>query len=265
MLNDVGARYSVSNLTRGLDVMELLARHPEGLGITEIAQQLSIPKNAAFRITAALSERGYLLRSDEGKSFTLSPRLMTLGYKAANHRGLIERAMPHMRELRDATQETVLISARVGAEGIVLDQVPGLHPFRFVVDPGMTLALHTSAPGKALLAWLPAAEQEDLVERLVLTRFTDRTITTQEGLRQELAAVRERGYALDRGEQIEGVHCAAAPLRDARGYPVAAINVTGPASRLTEAMLDPAGVKVRECAQRISATLGVAAPAAGRF
>lgn len=256
--NPVGAKYNVSNLTRGLDVVELLVQHHEGLGVTEIAQALKIPKNAAFRITAALCERGYLLRNDGAKSFTLSPLLMTLGYRAANQTGLAERAMPLMRELRDAVKETVLLSTVAGTEGVVLDHVPGLYPFHFTVDPGSTFPLHAAAPGKALLAFLPPPVRDGIIERLELVRYNERTITTKQALLQELAKIRECGYALDRAEQFDGVHCAGAALLDGRGHAVAAINVTGPMSRFTEAMLDTVGRQTSECAQRISQLLGFA-------
>lgn len=255
----VGARYSVSNLTRGLDVMELLASHPAGLGVTEVASALHIPKNAAFRITAALCERGYLRRNNGTKSFALSPRLMTMGYQAANQESIIEKAMPFMRALRDAVKETVVLCALTEAGGIILDQAAGSHPFRFVVDPGAPFRLHTSAQGKALLAHLPEEERECILSRLTLTRFTERTITTRKALRAELDEVRRAGYALDRAEELDGVYCAAAAILDARRYPVAAVCVTGPASRLTEALLDAVGRQARECAQRISQTLGFVA------
>ena len=119
--------------------------------------------------------------------------------------------------------------------------------------------LHAAAPGKALLAFMPPPIWDSIIERLELTRYNERTITTKQALLEELAQIRECGYALDRAEQFEGVHCTAAALLDGRGHAVAAINVTGPASRLTEAMLHSVGRQTSECAQRISQLLGFAA------
>ncbi|HEY3323990.1 MAG TPA: IclR family transcriptional regulator [Planctomycetota bacterium] len=253
----VGPKYSVSNLARGLDVLELLLNHPGGLGVSDIAELLEIPKNAAFRVTTALWERGYLLRNDDNKTFRLSPKLMTMGYKAADRQGLIERSIPFMRQLRDSLKETVVLCALAENDGVVLEQVPGLYPFRFVVDPGSTFHLHTSAQGKALLAFLPPATQSELIEKIRFTRYNERTIASKQALLAELEKVRRLGYGIDHAEELDGVHCCAAALLDARGYPVAAISTTGPAQRFTESMFETVGRQMRECAEKISQTLGL--------
>lgn len=248
--------YNVSNLTRGLDILELLLVHPAGMGISEIAQELEIPKNAAFRITSALADRDYLSRDDGTKTFTLSSRLVSMGYRASNRGGLVETAMPAMRVLRDAVKETVVLCIRSGQKCMALDGVPGMHTFRFTVDPGNTAGLHSSAPGKALLAFLPPPQQQTLVTRLKLERFNERTITDRKQLLQELAQVRKLGYAVDFAEEHDGAHCIAAPVFDARSLPVAAITITGPADRLTEKQLKACSEKLRDCAKQISSRLG---------
>jgi IclR family acetate operon transcriptional repressor len=254
----------VSNLERGLDMMEELLAHPEGLGVTEIAANLGIPKNAAFRIASALHERGYLARSAQTQRYRLSPRLMAMGYRSAESEGLIGAALPYMKRLRDAVGETAVLCAVVGEEGLVLDHVPGVHPFRFVVETGMRFHLHASAPGKAIMAFLPDDERKALVKALTLKRFNERTITTRGALRKALVEVRSRGYSLDLGEEFEGVRCAAAPVLNAKGYPVAALNVTGPAHRFAGADLDAAAREACAQAAEISRRLGLDAGTTGR-
>jgi DNA-binding IclR family transcriptional regulator len=253
-----GTQYNVSNLLRGLDVLELLMQHSQGLGVSEISRHLGIPKNAAFRITSALHERGYLLRNEDAKTLRLSARLMTMGYRAGNRLGLVEAAMPQMRQLRDAVGETVVLCTVSAGRCMAIDGVPGIHPFRLSVDPGLTVALHASAPGKAILAMLPEPQRQMVLASLTLTRFNERTITSHERLLDELAEVRRQGYALDRGEEFDGVHCAAAPILDPRGYPVAALTVTGPAHRLTDEMLSPCGRQTHEHTEAIAAQLSFA-------
>jgi DNA-binding IclR family transcriptional regulator len=183
---------------------------------------------------------------------------MTMGYRAGNRLGLIEAAMPLMRGLRNAVGETIVLCTIAAGRCMSIDGVPGIHPFRLSVDPGNTASLHASAPGKAIAAMLPETERQAVLAGLELTRFTERTITRRDRLLKELVEVRQRGYALDLGEEFDGVHCVAAAILDPRGYPVAALTATGPAHRFTAEMLPKAGQQVQEYARQISARLSFA-------
>lgn len=253
---DKSDSYNVSNLTRGLDMMELLLKHPGGLGVSEISRELSIPVNAVFRIASALAERGYLLKDEGTKVFVLSASLMSMGYRMGDRHGLVETAMPLMRELRNEVGEPVVLCIMDKENALVLDFVPGHHMFQFVVASGAKVPYHASAPGKALLAFLPESERTAMVARLKLTRFNERTVATKAALAKELDRTRRLGYAEDHGEEREGVRCVAAPVFDRRGYPVAAITLTGPSDRVTEGKLASLGEKIKACAAGISSRLG---------
>ncbi|MCY3020414.1 MAG: IclR family transcriptional regulator [Planctomycetota bacterium] len=247
--------YHVPNLERALVVMEFLAQNP-GAGVSRIAEALRLPKNSVFRISMSLLRHGYVLRDEETKAFFLSHKLLALGYAATNKHTVVENSMDVMRELRDKTRETVLLGALLGTEGVVLEQVFGSYPFKFMVDAGTRFSLHTSAPGKALLAFLPAREQETVLRGLKLTRYTARTITTLSALRAELQRVRECGYGEDRAEEIEGCHCVGAAILDQHNYPVASVWLTGPSNRVPLDSFPRLGELVKEHAGRISSRLG---------
>lgn len=252
----MSSKYHVPNLERALEILELLAKNPEGMTISQIAEALRVPRNSVFRITATLLDRGYLLRDDATKAFQLSTKLLTLAYEGLSEGTLVERAIPVMRRLRDRIGETVPLGIRTGTEGLVIAQVQGIHPFRFVLEPGRRFHLHTAAPGKALVAFLPEDEREELIARLPMPRFNERTITDPDRYREELEQVRRLGYAVDRAEETEGMHCVAACVLDRFGYPLAAIWVTGPSSRMPEGEFDNVGPIVRDHAERISRSLG---------
>ena len=131
------SRYRVPILDRALAVVELLGQHPGGLNVTKLSEALGIPKNSAFRIAVTLQENGYLERLEPRKAYRLTPKFIAFGATAVSEANLFEKALGVMRELRDETRETVLLGTRIGAEGVVLDQVPGTHNFRFSVDPGV--------------------------------------------------------------------------------------------------------------------------------
>jgi len=251
------SRYRVPGLERGLHILEYLDRHPGGRSMGQIAQDLRLPKNSVFRITLTLIEAGYLARDPDSSRIALSRKLLSLGYGALGEASsLVEQSLGAMRQLRDSVRETVCLSVIVGDEGFVLEQVPGLYPFRCVVDPGMRQPLHASASCKAILAYVPQEELERILSRLTMPRLTPHTITQPAPLREDLEGVRQRGYALDRCEHIDGVVCLASPIRDRRAYPVASLTVTGPIGRLPESQYPDLGRQVCECADRISTGLG---------
>ncbi len=249
-------RYHVPNLERALAVLELLAELPAGAGFAEIAERLGIPKNSAYRIVSTLHDHGYLLRDDTRKTYGLSRKLLTLGYAALGETNLVEMSLETMRVVRDAIGETTLLGVLGGTDGIVLEQAPSRHLLKFLVEPGMRFPLHTSAPGKALLAALPERELARLLPQLPFTRFNERTLTDIPQFLAELARTRERGYGLDRAEEIEGLYCVGAAILNHCRYPVAALWVTGPAFRFPEESLARMGEIVSHHARQLSEHLG---------
>jgi DNA-binding IclR family transcriptional regulator len=247
---------SVPALDRALTILELLAAHADGMRMREIAEHLDLPANSVFRITGTLEERGYLQRDGEDMRYRLTRKFLSLGYAAIGEDKLVERALDVMRHLRDETQETALIGIRIDHEGIVLEQAAATQPLKFLVDPGTRFPLHTSAPGKAILAFLPPVERDAVLRKLKFTRFTPRTITSRQDFELELEGVLRQGYGIDRGEELEGLHCVGAPVFNHRGYPIAALWVTGPSFRFPASQLHPIGAKVAAAARQVSQRFG---------
>lgn len=246
----------MTNLERGLSILELLGQHPEGLGTSEISRQLDLPKNFVFRATSVLHLLGYLERDEGSKLFMLSRKLLSMGYHVLKHTSLVEVAMPLMRELRNQVQETVTLCAIEGSQGIVLDHVPSPHAMRLVVETGAHFQLHSSAPGKAMLAFMSDEERDYLISQLSFKKFTDQTLTRKQDFLKALAGVRETGYAIDLGEEMDGIHCLSAPIFDERGLPIASLVTTGPASRFPVELFAERGLLVKGAADMISTKLG---------
>lgn len=244
------------NLERGLQILELLLDYPDGLPQSEIAALLHCSKTSVYRIAMTLLAHGYLIRDEETKSLRLSRKLVAMGSRTLAEADLMSLSVDVLKHLRDQVKETALIGTIVDTELVVLEQVLGSHPFKFSVDLGTRLPLHTAAPGKAILAFLPEAESAAMLARLPFTRFTPRTLGGPAELRCELTEVAAAGFALDRGEQLSGIHCVAAPIFNRHGYPVAAIWITGPSDRVPARELDALGALVLAKARVISARLG---------
>jgi DNA-binding IclR family transcriptional regulator len=139
--------------------------------------------------------------------------------------------MDAMRALRDECRETVQIGRRFGDEGVILEQVEGLHPLRISVDAGLRFPLHNNGPGKLLLAFLSDAQRAATIKRLTLTPSTPRTITDRQDLARECDRIREQGYSVDFAEADEGIHCVAAPILDPQGELMATIWISAPSRR----------------------------------
>ena len=250
------SRYSVPNLERALQILELLPDYPDGLSQSELAARLRCAKTSVFRITSTLLDWGYLERQEDQRSLALSRKLLAMGSRALHEKDLVGTAIDVMRDLRDRLKETVLIGTLAGGEFIVLDQVLGSHPFKFSVDAGARLPLHTAAPAKALIAHLPEPEREALIAKIDFARFNAATITSAARFRKELSDVRARGYATDRGEQLSGIHCVAAAVFGRHGYPIAAVWTTGPADRIRKSDLGAVGELLASRVKLVSARLG---------
>jgi len=249
------SRYKVPNLERALVIMEHLLEYPGGRTLTELTTDLELSKNSVFRIAMTLLDHGFLLRDDQ-KRFCLSKKLLMMGCRTIGEDRFIEHALDVMRECRDEVKESVFIGTLVGSEGVVIEQAPGLHSFKFTIDSGMRMPLHCAAPCKAMLAFLPENESKRLLKECAFERYNDNTITDRKIFTKELAEIRKCGYALDRAEQVCGAQCVSAPVFDSYGYPVAAIWMTGPADRVSEDLFESLGEVMRRYADKISRRMG---------
>ena len=252
------SRYLIPNLWRAIDVLEFLAREPEGKTISEVVEATEIPTNSVFRILRTLTARGYVVQKH--KRYEVSSRLFALGAQAIAEESIFEKTFPVMRELRDTVKETVLLGKLLEGSGVILEQIPGQYPVKVVVEVGLRFPIHSSAPGKAILAYLPKKEQEDLLKGYVFTPRTAATIRNKTDFMTELEKVRDRGIAYDMEESDEGVRCVCCPILNSHSYPLAAIWITGPSSRFTDESFSEYGETLKQAALGISQSLGYLEP-----
>jgi DNA-binding IclR family transcriptional regulator len=246
--------YIIPNLNRALRVLEHLSTRQEGGSITEIANQLSLPKNSVFRILRTLAGGGYLDEHD--KRYRLTSKILSLGYSAVRSTHLIEACMGEMRTLRDEIDETVFVGTLSEGRVVILEELPSFQLVKFTIEIGHKVPIHASAPGKAILAFLPPADQRGLLAHIAFTRFNDRTIPGMKAMQKEIEKIQTAGYSLDLGEEVVDIWCAAAPILDYRAYPIASIWLSGPEFRVSKMDLPKVGAAVREHALRISKQFG---------
>ena len=183
-------------------------------------------------------------------------KMLMLGQKAISEIDLVGNSLPVMRTLRDHLHDTVALGVLNETEIIVLESVLGSHLFRFSLTSGHRICLHASAPGKAILAFLPVDQRSRTLQRITFSKYNEKTIISLSAFQRELASVREKGYSVDRGEEYSSIYCLGAPIFDRNAYPVAAIWVTGPDNRVKPSQYPSIGEQIREGALEISRVLG---------
>jgi DNA-binding IclR family transcriptional regulator len=234
MTTDGGAK-TITTVDRATDVLTLFTRKSQPtLGVTEIAHELGLSKAAVHRLLTTLATKGYIRVDRESRRYALGPTVLSLGLAYLERIDIRRLALPVMRELSAATNETSTLSIRSGWTRVYVDQVTPPREVRMSVQLGQPFPLHAGSSSKAFLAFLGEREQEEYLSRPPLERLTEATIVDADALRAELAEIRGRGFARSFGERQAGAASVAAPALDHRGGPAATISVCGPIERFRD-------------------------------
>ena len=172
------------------------------------------------------------MRTD-GRWFTLSPRILELGYAYLSSLSLPEVAEPHLERLVAEVHESSSVSVLDGEDIVYVARVPTARIMTVSINVGTRFPAYATSMGRVLLARLPDDELEAYLEAVELRPLSPKTVTSRDALRAALAKVREQGWALVDQELEEGLRSVAAPIRDRSGKTIAAVNLSAHASRLT--------------------------------
>jgi IclR family acetate operon transcriptional repressor len=246
---------AVRSVDRAAALLLALGESQGPSGVTELARRLGLHKSTASRLLATLERRGLVEQDDETGKYRLGLVVIRLAERAERTLDLRGLAMPELERLARLTHETTGLSILDGDSCLAVAHVDGPNLVAVGDWTGRSAPLHCIASGKVLMATLAEREVARVVRR-GLPRYTDRTIIELEPLLEELARVRRRGYATAIGEYEAGLNAVAAPVRDARGQVIAAVDVWGPAFRLTPRRIPELANQVREAAAAISRRLG---------
>ncbi len=227
--------YNVPGLEKGLQIIELLSRKNSGLTLQDVVREVEVTPTTAYRILSTLVRMEYVNYSEKGKIYRLTRKMLRLGYQVLGEHDLMEHLLPALRSLRDVVKESVFFGVLNDEKGVLIEQAQGIYPFKFVLSQGASFELHNSAPGKAMLAFLPTATREYYLDKINYQSYTPYTITTRSAYVKELEKVRQQGYATDFEETFMGVICIGAPVFNFEGLPIGAIWVSGPNLQLTVA------------------------------
>lgn len=225
---------SVKSATRVLDLFEFLARWDSAKTHTEIAEELRIPKSSLTQLLKTLVSRNYLTYSPHTKKYALGSAISDLARKSVVSHDIVQITEPVLRDLMRRTGETSALNVLKGDYSEVVAAAISQHRLVYTMRAGDTAPLHATSGGKALLAHLPEAMQEDYLARVKLDPITRNTIVSREILREQLARIRQEGVAYVLEEFTPGIAGMARPILSPSGYPLGAINIAMPVARYTD-------------------------------
>jgi len=241
---------------RVVDILELLAASPDGLTLRDVSAQLEAPKSSLLPLLRALTTRGYATHGRAG-DYRLGPRVLDLGAAAPPPRQLLEVARPAVADLMRRTGETVFLGTLSSDRTAIVyvDKVESDHIIQYTGGVGERRPLHATSIGKAILAFLPQGEREDVLRSLSLARHTERTVTSLPALRASLDEVRRTGVCVTIEELVPGASGIAAPVFDRHGRVAGACAIGGPTDRVRP-KLRMLATEVKATARALSARLG---------
>ena len=250
---------SVRSVDRAAALLLALGECQGEAGVTELARRLGLHKSTASRLLATLQKRGLVEQDEESGKYRLGLVVIRLAERAERTLDLRGISMPELERLARLTHETTGLGILESDALLTVAQADGPNLIAVGDWTGRSTPLHCVASGKVVMAAL--AEREVLrIVRRGLVSYTERTITELEPLLEELARIRRRGYATAIGEYELGLNAVSAPVHDARGNVVAAVDIWGPAFRLTPRRIPELAAQARETAAAISLRLGGPGP-----
>lgn len=209
-------------------ILEAFGPDDEHLSLSEIARRSGVAKASVHRLAQELLRWGVLER--RGSDYRLGMRLFEIGQRVPRQRILREAARPYMEDLYQATGETIHLAVADGLDVLYLEKVSGHGQVRRPSRVAGRMPLYCTATGKALLAFGPRRLLDEVVAN-PFERITPQTVGAPGLLLQELARIRELGYAVEREQTKTGYLSVAIPLRSPTGATLAALSVTGPVFR----------------------------------
>lgn len=246
---------SVGTLARGLDVLELFSSAAPSLSQKEISEALGLPMPTVHRLTAVLTERGWLHRDPASRRLALGLEMTRLVPALTAGMRLPELARPELRRIASEVHETVNLGIVQGADVVYLLSESGDRLLTPQVTVGMRLPAHCTALGKCLLASLPEDVARPALGGEPYERRTNRTLVSWRSLARSLAAIRRSGIALSEEEYEVGLVSLAVPVRWLDGPGSAAINVSLPAGRATPAFRDELASALLDGARAIGSVM----------
>lgn len=254
-----GNNYMVPALEKGLNILEKLAKSEGYLRITDIHEQMGIPKTSVFMILSTLETMEYIEKVDDNR-YRLTMKIYNIGNEVIAKYDIRGIARPIMEEMAEKLKFTVHLAVLSSGKAVYIEKVDGPTFVQFGTRIGHSIHVHFSAVGKVLAASLEDHQLDEIIETNPLVRKTEHTITSPEIFKNLLVSVRELGYAIEDEEGEIGVRCIGAPIFNKSGKVIAAISITSIRNDLQSNQFHEIGTVVKDYGMIISEQLGYSNP-----
>ncbi|MFD2421417.1 IclR family transcriptional regulator domain-containing protein [Amycolatopsis pigmentata] len=225
----------VQSLARGLAVIRAFGQETPELTLSEVARSVELTRAATRRFLRTLMELGYV--HYDGHLFRLKPKVLELGYSYLSSIGLPQIAHPHLAALMEKVRETVSMTVLDERNIVYVSRVPARRFMRTAMEVGTRVPAYATSSGRVLMAEQPDEWIDEYLKEVDLQPLSPRTTTDPDRLRDIFADVVENGYCIVDQELELGIRSIAVPVHNAEGAVLAAVSVSGHASRVTHAEL----------------------------
>lgn len=246
----------VPSLKRAFRVLEELAKNGGGESLTDLSRKTDVPKSSLFRILTTLQKDHCVVLDDASKTYGLGPKLWELGNAYLDHLDFYASAIPAMRELAEACNESVFLGILSDGEVVYVRQMVSPDAVTVVNKLGQRAPAYCTATGEAILAFLPEAQLHSILEELELRAYNAKTTTDLADLEERLKYIRQNGVAVVDGEYNADLLCISSPLLDQTQVPCAAVTVAMLSSTVRVRRVQEVSALVRQTAERLSRQLG---------
>jgi IclR family acetate operon transcriptional repressor len=247
---------AVQSVDRAMLLLEALGEDEEGYRLTDLAIRTGLSPSTAHRLLTTLEKRRFVAFNPSDNMWHIGRQSFAIGSAFVRRRNFVAPALPFLRRLRDLTHETANLGIVEEGEVIVLTQVESREIMRAITRVGGRAPMVTSGIGKAILATYPDADVVAIIQRHGMKRLTPKSVVRAGELRDALDTIRRDGYAVDDQEFLMGLRCVAAVVYNDQAEALAAISVSGLASRVPPERVPELGRLVRETARELTLALG---------
>jgi IclR family acetate operon transcriptional repressor len=247
---------TLQSLERGIDLLFLFSAEQPVLSLQEIAQLLELPESTAYRLAITLCKKSVLARSAGGKGYQLHAGLLRLLEAVRSQIDIGNLALPSLKSLARESGETSQLCLLHGNEVVCAEAVSSPNSIGFMPEKGRPVPLHTSALGRAVLAFLPESFLAKYIRRPGLYAMTPYTVTDPKKFRALLTQIRTQGWAVSYQQNLVGARGVAVPIFDHGNNVVASLGISGPHPRFSDEAARRLVPSLRRHAQAISRALG---------
>ena len=221
----------LSSVRNSCRLLKIFLDSPKELGVTELSKKLQLSKGAVHKLLSTLESEGFIRQNEKNKQYTLGYTLLELGTRVLTNHDIVDFSKPFLSRLVSRTNELAVLCVQDSKDAIYVAKEDSLHPIRFTVESFRRFPLYSTTAARVLLAYQSESFQDEILAE-PLKSYTPHSYNSVEDIKNDLVAIKERGYEISSNRRNNGVTGIAAPIFDSTGQVTASVSVIGPTDRV---------------------------------